>query len=96
MIIRSNEKGRRLGYMGYLLKIFNHIKCCISESEHIGALIEKNLLDDDERELWDTLIKKEDSELATAIKIQSIQLANCNPHEFSDEACVVDNIMDNV
>lgn len=95
-VIRSAEKGRRLGYMGYLLKIFNHIKYCISESEHIGALIEKNLFDDTERELWEAIIKKEDGELNTAMKIQTIQLANCNPHEFCDEACVVDNIMDNV
>lgn len=82
--------------MGYLLKIFNHIKNCISELEHIGALIEKNLQDDNERELWETVIKSEDGELSSAIKIQSIQLANCNPHQFCDEACVVDNIMDNV
>lgn len=82
--------------MGYLLKIFSHIKYCISVTEHIGALIENNLLNDMEHELWELIIKKEDGELNNAMKIQSIQLANCNPHEFCDEACVVDNIMDNV
>lgn len=82
--------------MGYLLKIFNHIKYCISESEHIGALIEKNLCNEKERELWETIIKRQDGEFAVAMKIQGEQLANCNPHEFCDEACVVDNFMDNV
>ncbi|XP_073841608.1 phosphatase 6 regulatory subunit 1-like protein fmt isoform X2 [Musca autumnalis] len=85
--IESAEKGRRLGYMGHLIKIFKHITTCISESEHIGALIESNLKDDAERELWQSIINSTDGELTQALKTQSKLLANC-------EACDYDISLD--
>ncbi|XP_061394874.1 serine/threonine-protein phosphatase 6 regulatory subunit 3 [Musca vetustissima] len=85
--IESAEKGRRLGYMGHLIKIFKHITTCISESEHIGALIENNLKDDTERELWQSIVNSTDGELTQALKTQSKLLANC-------EACDYDISLD--
>uniref|UniRef100_A0A1I8M876 SIT4 phosphatase-associated protein n=1 Tax=Musca domestica TaxID=7370 RepID=A0A1I8M876_MUSDO len=85
--IESAEKGRRLGYMGHLIKIFKHITSCISESEHIGALIENNLKDDAERELWQSIVNSTDGELTQALKTQSKLLANC-------EACDYDISLD--
>lgn len=73
--------------MGHLIKIFKHITSCISESEHIGALIENNLKDDAERELWQSIVNSTDGELTQALKTQSKLLANC-------EACDYDISLD--
>ncbi|XP_075164622.1 phosphatase 6 regulatory subunit 1-like protein fmt isoform X2 [Haematobia irritans] len=72
----GQNKGRRLGYMGHLIKIIEHITTCISESKHIGALIESNLKDDAEREVWKSITDSTDGELTQALTIQSKQLAN--------------------
>ncbi|KAM7357858.1 phosphatase 6 regulatory subunit 1-like protein fmt isoform 2-T5 [Cochliomyia hominivorax] len=77
--IESAEKGRRLGYMGHLINIFKHITNCISESEHIGALIESNLKDDNERELWQSIVNVTDGDLTKALSTQSKLLANHEP-----------------
>ncbi|KNC33937.1 hypothetical protein FF38_03525 [Lucilia cuprina] len=77
--IESAEKGRRLGYMGHLIKIFNHITQCISESEHIGALIESNLQDDNERDLWQSIVNTTDGDLTKALSTQKKLLANHEP-----------------
>ncbi|XP_036337690.1 serine/threonine-protein phosphatase 6 regulatory subunit 3-like isoform X1 [Rhagoletis pomonella] len=80
----SAEKGRRLGYMGHLIKIFKHIANSISESEHIGALIESNLRDEFELKLWQSIINPTDGDLTKALATQSKMLANCNAHEAGD------------
>ncbi|XP_030385794.1 serine/threonine-protein phosphatase 6 regulatory subunit 3-A [Scaptodrosophila lebanonensis] len=81
---QAAEKGRRLGYMGHLIKILRHITNCISESEHIGALITTSLIDEAETKLWQSLIDAEDGEFTQAVKLQSKLLANCNPHEENE------------
>uniref|UniRef100_A0A0A1WFA3 Serine/threonine-protein phosphatase 6 regulatory subunit 2 n=1 Tax=Zeugodacus cucurbitae TaxID=28588 RepID=A0A0A1WFA3_ZEUCU len=82
--MESAEKGRRLGYMGHLIKIFKHITNSISESEHIGALIECNLSDEFELKLWQSIINPTDGDLTKALATQSKMLANCNAHEAGD------------
>lgn len=81
--MQKAENGRRLGYMGHLMKIFKHITMCISESDHIGALIESNL-NDTELEQWKLLVKPEDGEFTKALAIQNHMLANCNAQESVD------------
>ncbi|KMY97887.1 serine/threonine-protein phosphatase 6 regulatory subunit 3 isoform X1 [Drosophila simulans] len=78
---QNAEKGRRLGYMGHLIKILRHITNCISESEHIGDLITSSLSDEDEVKLWQSLIDAETGEFSLAVKQQTKLLADCNPHE---------------
>ncbi|XP_033241537.1 serine/threonine-protein phosphatase 6 regulatory subunit 3 [Drosophila pseudoobscura] len=78
---QSVEKGRRLGYMGHLIKILRHITNCISESEHIAALMVTSLRDEAEQQLWQSLIDAETGEFTLAAKQQNQMLANCNPHE---------------
>ncbi|KAH8302301.1 hypothetical protein KR044_004919 [Drosophila immigrans] len=81
---QSAEKGRRLGYMGHLIKILRHITNCISESEHIAALIASNFADESELKLWQSLIDAEEGEFTKAVAQQSKLLANCNPHEDNE------------
>ncbi|XP_034481011.1 serine/threonine-protein phosphatase 6 regulatory subunit 3 isoform X2 [Drosophila innubila] len=81
---QSADKGRRLGYMGHLIKILRHITNCISESEHIAALIESNFVDDSELKFWQSLIDAEEGEFTKAVSQQSKLLANCNPHEDNE------------
>ncbi|XP_039967177.1 serine/threonine-protein phosphatase 6 regulatory subunit 3 isoform X3 [Bactrocera neohumeralis] len=82
--MESAEKGRRLGYMGHLIKIFKHITNSISESEHIGALIESSLSDEFELKLWQSIINPTDGDLTKALATQNKMLANCNAHEAGD------------
>ncbi|XP_055840706.1 serine/threonine-protein phosphatase 6 regulatory subunit 3 isoform X2 [Episyrphus balteatus] len=81
--MQKAENGRRLGYMGHLMKIFKHITACISESDHIGALIESNL-SDTELEQWQLLVKPDDGEFTMALAVQNRMLANCNAQESVD------------
>ncbi|EDV41226.1 uncharacterized protein Dana_GF10914 [Drosophila ananassae] len=81
---QAAEKGRRLGYMGHLIKILRHITNCISESEHIAALISSSLSDEAEQTLWQSLIDAETGEFTLAAKQQTKLLANCNPHEENE------------
>lgn len=81
--MQKMENGRRLGYMGHLMKIFKHITACISESDHIGALIESNL-SDTELEQWKLLVKPDDGEFTMALAVQKRMLANCNAQESVD------------
>ncbi|XP_060651672.1 serine/threonine-protein phosphatase 6 regulatory subunit 3 [Drosophila nasuta] len=81
---QSAEKGRRLGYMGHLIKILKHITNCISESEHIAALIASNFADESELKLWQSLIDADEGEFTKAVSQQSKLLANCNPHEDNE------------
>lgn len=69
--------------MGHLIKIFKHITNCISESEHIGALIETNLKDDAERELWQSIVNTTDGDLTKALTMQSKLLANCEACDYN-------------
>ncbi|XP_067612608.1 serine/threonine-protein phosphatase 6 regulatory subunit 3 isoform X2 [Eurosta solidaginis] len=80
----STQKGRRLGYMGHLIKIFKHIMDSISESEHIGALIESNLSNEIELKLWQSIINSTDGHLTKVLATQNKMLANCNAHETDD------------
>ncbi|XP_037718620.1 serine/threonine-protein phosphatase 6 regulatory subunit 3 [Drosophila subpulchrella] len=81
---QSAEKGRRLGYMGHLIKILRHITNCISESEHIADLIATSLSDEAELKLWQSLIDAETGEFSLAVKQQTKLLADCNPHEENE------------
>ncbi|EDW93615.1 serine/threonine-protein phosphatase 6 regulatory subunit 3 [Drosophila yakuba] len=81
---QSAEKGRRLGYMGHLIKILRHITNCISESEHIGDLITTSLSDEAKLKLWQSLIDAETGEFSLAVKQQTKLLADCNPHEENE------------
>ena len=69
--------------MGHLINIFKHITNCISESEHIGALIERNLRDDDERQLWQSIVNPEDGDLTKALNTQSKLLADFKPSNYN-------------
>ncbi|XP_064541697.1 serine/threonine-protein phosphatase 6 regulatory subunit 3 [Drosophila montana] len=81
---QSTEKGRRLGYMGHLIKILRHITNCISESEHIAALIASSFGNESELQLWQSLIDAEEGEFTLAVSQQNKLLANCNPHEENE------------
>lgn len=80
---RSAEKGRRLGYMGHLIKILRHITNCISESEHIASLIASSFDNEADLQLWQSLIAQE-GEFTLAVAQQNKLLANCNPHEDNE------------
>lgn len=69
--------------MGHLINIFKHITNCISESEHIGALIENNLQDDNERDLWQSIVNTTDGDLTKALSTQSKLLANHEPCDYN-------------
>ncbi|KAH8234835.1 hypothetical protein KR032_003794 [Drosophila birchii] len=81
---QSAEKGRRLGYMGHLIKILRHVTNCISASEHIAALITTSLSDEGEQRVWQSLIDAEAGEFTLAAKQQAKLLADCNPHEENE------------
>ncbi|KAH8304025.1 hypothetical protein KR018_006407 [Drosophila ironensis] len=81
---QSAEKGRRLGYMGHLIKILSHITNCISKSEHIAALISSSLSDEAEQAYWQSLIDGETGEFTLAAKQQTKQLADWKPHEENE------------
>ncbi|KAH8266072.1 hypothetical protein KR038_002157 [Drosophila bunnanda] len=81
---QSAEKGRRLGYMGHLIKILRHVTNCISASEHIAALITTSLSDEGEQKIWQSLIDAEAGEFTLAAKQQNKLLADCNPHEENE------------
>ncbi|KAH8406898.1 hypothetical protein KR222_010515 [Zaprionus bogoriensis] len=81
---QSAEKGRRLGYMGHLIKIVKHITTCISESEHIAALIAANFVDESDLKYWQALIDAEEGEFTKAVTQQGKLLANWNPHEDNE------------
>ncbi|KAH8297634.1 hypothetical protein KR054_004618 [Drosophila jambulina] len=81
---QSAEKGRRLGYMGHLIKILRHVTNCISASEHIAALITTSLSDESEQKVWQSLIDAEAGEFTLAAKQQTKLLADCNPHEENE------------
>ena len=83
LFLRAAEKGRRLGYMGHLIKILKHITNCISESEHIGALIENSLSDASELELWHSIVHPTDGDLSKALDTQSKMLAP-DSNEYGD------------
>jgi len=70
--------------MGHLIKILRHITNCISESEHIAALIASNFVDDSELKFWQSLIDAEEGEFTKTVAQQSKLLANCNPHEDNE------------
>lgn len=55
----------------------------MSESEHVGALIESNLKDDDERELWQSIVNATDGELMKVLNVQNKLLANHEPCEYN-------------
>ncbi|EDW17475.2 uncharacterized protein Dmoj_GI12689, partial [Drosophila mojavensis] len=80
---QSAEKGRRLGYMGHLIKILRHITNCISESEHIASLIASSFDNEADLQLWQSLIAQE-GEFTLAVAQQNKLLANCNPHEDNE------------
>ncbi|XP_017956995.1 serine/threonine-protein phosphatase 6 regulatory subunit 3-B isoform X2 [Drosophila navojoa] len=80
---QSAEKGRRLGYMGHLIKIIRHITNCISESEHIASLIASSFDNEADQQLWQSLIAEE-GEFTVAVAQQNKLLANCNPHEDNE------------
>ncbi|KAL5292567.1 PPP6R2 family protein [Megaselia abdita] len=80
---QSCEKGRRLGYMGHLIRIFDHVVIYVNESETIGALIENNLTESD-LEQWKLIINSENGEFSIAKQTQERHLANCNVNDSSD------------
>lgn len=69
--------------MGHLINIFKYITQSISESEHIGALIESNLKDDNERDLWQSIVNATDGDLTKALSTQSKLLANHEPCSYN-------------
>lgn len=77
---RSCEKGRRLGYMGHLIRIFYHVVNYVNESETLGALIENNLTESED-EQWTLIIH---GEFSIAKQTQERHLANCNVNDSSD------------
>ncbi|KAH8380729.1 hypothetical protein KR200_003659 [Drosophila serrata] len=82
---QSAEKGRRLGYMGHLIKILRYVTNCISASEHIAALIKTSLSDEGEQKIWQSLIDTEAGEFTLAVKQQTKLLADCNPHDENED-----------
>lgn len=70
--------------MGHLIKILRHVTNCISESEHIAALITTSLSDEGEQKVWQSLIDAEAGEFTLAAKQQTKLLADCNPHEENE------------
>lgn len=70
--------------MGHLIKILRHITNCISESEHIAALIASSFGNESDLQLWQSLIDAEEGEFTLAVAQQNKLLANCNPHEDNE------------
>lgn len=70
--------------MGHLIRIFQYITTCISNSDQIGALIESNLNNNEngnELENWKLITNQENGELIKELELQNKMLANCDAHE---------------
>ncbi|XP_055374163.1 serine/threonine-protein phosphatase 6 regulatory subunit 3-B [Condylostylus longicornis] len=81
--MQSSAKGRRLGYMGHLIKIFDTITTSILESDKLGALIESNL-SEDELENWRMITNKDEGELIKDLNTQKRMLAHCDAYESAE------------
>lgn len=66
---RSEEKGRRLGYMGHLIDMFDSLNLLVLVSHQFRALVESSLTEA-ELEDWKSITDPTDGKLAAALKSQ--------------------------
>lgn len=85
---RSKENGRRLGYMGHLIDMFDSLNLLILVSHKFRALVESNLTDD-ELAYWKLIIEPTDGHLVMALKAQKSYLGGIDPNQsYSYDASI--------
>lgn len=72
---RSEPKGRRLGYMGHLIDIFDSLNLLVLVSHQFRALVESNLTAE-ELEDWNSIIDPTYGKLTAALKAQKTFLVS--------------------
>lgn len=77
--------GRRLGYMGHLIEIFDQLVSNISKSDELRALVESSLTEV-ELELWKQIIAADNGDLVKILEVQRKYLANHIPNS-QNNAC---------
>lgn len=77
---RSQEKGRRLGYMGHLIDMFDSLNLLVLVSHQFRALVESNLTDD-ERAYWKLVTDPTNGYLVMALKAQKSYLGGIDPSQ---------------
>lgn len=66
---RSEKNGRRLGYMGHLIDMFDSLNLLVLVSHQFRALVESNL-SEQEVEDWKSITDPTDGKLAAELKAQ--------------------------
>lgn len=91
---RSKENGRRLGYMGHLIDMFDSLNLLVLVSHKFRALVESNL-SDDELSYWKLVTEQTDGYLVTALKAQKSYLGGIDPNSsYSYETSISKEFQD--
>lgn len=77
---RSEENGRRLGYMGHLIYMFDSLNLLVLVSHQFRALVESNLTED-EMSYWKLVTDPTNGYLVSALKAQKSYLGGIDPNQ---------------
>lgn len=77
---RSKENGRRLGYMGHLIYMFDSLNLLVLVSHQFRALVESNLTED-ELSFWKLVTDPTNGYLVSALKAQKSYLGGIDPNQ---------------
>lgn len=92
--LRSQENGRRLGYMGHLIDMFDSLNLLVLVSHKFRALVESNL-SEDEFSYWKLVTDQTDGHLVAALKAQKSYLGGIDPNQsYSYEAAISKEFQD--
>lgn len=80
MARRSKENGRRLGYMGHLIYMFDSLNLLVLVSHQFRALVESNLTED-ELSYWKLVTDPTNGYLVSALKAQKSYLGGIDPNQ---------------
>lgn len=78
--LRSKENGRRLGYMGHLIYMFDSLNLLVLVSHQFRALVESNLTED-ELDFWKLVTDPNNGYLVSALKKQKSYLGGIDPNQ---------------
>lgn len=84
-ISRSAPKGRRLGYMGHLIDMFDSLNLLVLVSHQFRALVESSLAAD-EMDDWNSIIDPTDGKLTASLKAQKSFLVSLRFFWFMQNA----------
>ncbi|XP_031622169.1 serine/threonine-protein phosphatase 6 regulatory subunit 3-B [Contarinia nasturtii] len=77
---QSKENGRRLGYMGHLIYMFDSLNLLVLVSHQFRALVESNLTED-ELSYWKLVTDPNNGYLVSALKQQKSYLGGIDPNQ---------------